>query len=172
MVDLNHLFRAQVFLREQMKTITGAAIILWLGILAFWEYVPEDQPHGWVGLGLIISMILAPRLGHRAYWSEVPQPIGVAGSVAWRIGFIWTMLIMLAEAALAGSALRTAEDFPLFLLSFTFVIAGGFMLGYLANKLLSEAQTMSGRDWFTLITSLVVIIGTAFNIYFNLFPRN
>lgn len=170
MAELTHLFRAQIFLRAQIKIVAASTVILCLGIAAFWGPDPdqtnrllEEQMQEWLGIGAIIGVILASLLGYRAHRSALLQPIGAAFSVAWRIGVVWVVIFALAEFGVVGNAVRTVTTFPLILFSFILVIASGFMLGYLANPLWSNLKRMSppkvaGRDWMTAFGSAIVII--------------
>lgn len=178
MADLTHLFRAQVFFREQIKVIAGSAILLWFGVLLLWELdspgadrlllVTAEQMQGWWGLGAIIGVALTLLMGYRAHQAALSQPIGAAFSVAWRIGVIWGLLFAFAEAGLVGNAVRTVTTFPIFLFSSTIFLAGGFMLGYLANAIWSRAKEASWREWLTAVAYAVGTILAALGLVFDI----
>ncbi len=148
MTDINHILRVPIFLRENIRIIASLTILAWVVTIWFWQVQsPEPvtilfwqvhlQPFtGW-GVASWIGAILGLILGRRASQSLVAQPIGAAFGVAWRISFVWVVLAALAENGKGNirSAPFTMPFFPSLLVGFIGVIAGGFIIGYLAHTL-------------------------------------
>ena len=135
MTDINHILRVPIFLRENIRIIASLTILAWAVTILFWQVHPQPFT-GW-GVASWIGAILGLILGRRASQSLVAQPIGAAFGVAWRISFVWVVLAALAENGEGEiqSAPFTMPYFPSLLVAFIGVIAGGFILGYLAHTL-------------------------------------
>ena len=147
MTDINHILRVPIFLRENLTIIASLTILAGVVIAWSWQVKPSQHITGWGGaswVGVILGLIL----GHRASQSLVAQPIWAAFGVAWRISFVWVVLAALAERGEGEiqSAPITMPFFASLLVGFIGVIAGGFILGYLAHTLLLWSGLSKTRD--------------------------
>lgn len=163
MTDVNQILRAPIFLTKNITIIAGSAIIVWIAMTISWRPDPPQPEGGW-SFAVLIGVILGLMLGHRAYRSNVAQPIGTAFGVAWRIGLVWVVLAALAESV-TGDAIVTMSFFPVLLLAFMVIIAGGFILGYLAGTLWNGVSNMSPQNLMVMFLSVTGIVLT---IYFGI----
>ena len=170
MTDINPILRAPIFLRENIRLIAGSAILVWIGMITYWLLdPPEDRLAS--GAVELVSVILGLILGHRAYRLEVIQPIGTAFGVAWRIGLVWVVLAALGESV-TGDALVTMSSFPLLLLAFIVMIAGGFILGYMAGVFWSGVRKIEPQNLIAILLALAGIVLTIFFGSRNLEQQN
>ena len=186
MTDINHILRVPIFLRENIRIIASLTILAWAVTILFWQVqspgpvtilfwqVQSPGPvTGW-GVASWIGAILGLILGRRASQSLVAQPIGAAFGVAWRISFVWVVLAALAENGKGEiqSAPFTMPFFPSLLVAFIGVIAGGFILGYLAHTLWSGVSRMSLQEIMRMLATLLGAIAASIVIFQFLWPSN
>lgn len=145
--------------------VVVCSILLVAGTFLYWTLASPWDAVIFLSTLSLSSVVTGVVLGYRFEKSEAPRPVVSAFTVAWRIGWIWVVIIAMVEFFLTDYTVGwTVQMISPYVCVAAFLMALSFLVAWVGRRAVVGMQTLSRYEKIQMAGIAVTLVGMIVSI--------